>query len=187
MATLPDPTETLSGPDLQAYRRMAAVRAHTEGRAVLGEVYVRLFNDPAVAEKVGALGELLRFHGVLPGDVRELVILRYATRQRFGYVWSHHQRPARLAGLDETTIAAVTAGEVPEGLRDDQQAALHAVDAVVAHESIRDDAQRRLIAAHGAAGAVEVVALCGLYAIMGYTVCAFDIAAEAGLPPAPWE
>jgi alkylhydroperoxidase family enzyme len=166
---------------------MAAVRAHAEGRQGLGEVYVRLFNNPPVAEKVGALGEHLRFHGVLPEDVRELVVLRYAARQRFGYVWSHHQRPARLAGLDEASIAAMTTGEIPDGLRDDQQAALRAVDAVVAHESIPGDVQRRLVAAHGAAGAVEVVALCGLYAIMGYAVCAFDIPVEEGLPQAPWE
>jgi hypothetical protein len=29
---------------------------------------------------------------------------------------------------------------------------------------------------------VEVVALCGLYAIMGYMVTAFDIAIQGGLP-----
>jgi hypothetical protein len=28
-----------------------------------------------------------------------LVILRYATRQGFSYEWSHHQRPAKLAGI----------------------------------------------------------------------------------------
>lgn len=37
----------------------------------------------------------------------------------------------------------------------------------------------------GDAGVVEVVVLCGLYAITGYTVTAFDIAVEDGLfqPP----
>ena len=85
MATLPDPTDTLKGSDRALFDRMASVRSHAEGRALLGEVYVRMFNNPEVAAKVGALGEHLRFHGVLPDEVRELVILRYASRQGFGY------------------------------------------------------------------------------------------------------
>ena len=43
-----------------------------------------MFNNPGVATKVGALGEQLRFHGVLPDDVRELAVLRFAARQRVG-------------------------------------------------------------------------------------------------------
>ena len=186
MATLPDPTESLTGADLEAFRHMAGARAHAEGRAALGEVYVRMFNAPAVARRVAALGELLRFEGVLPGDVRELVILRYAAHQRFGYEWAHHQRPAELEGLDPETVAGVAGDGLPDGLRDDQAAALAAVDAVVAQRSIPAGVQERIVAAHGLAGAVEIVALCGLYAIMGYTVSAFDIPIEDGLPQPPW-
>lgn len=186
MAALPDPTEWLSPAERAVYDRMAAARAHADGRAALGSVYVRLFNHPAVAGAVGALGERLRFQGVLPDELRELVILRYASRRRLGYEWSHHQRPARLAGLDRATIDAVTAGEIPEGLAPAARAVLAAVDAVVAGRSIPDDVQRDIVDAHGTAGAVEVVALCGLYALMGYTVTAFDVPLEAGMPEPPF-
>jgi hypothetical protein len=60
-----------------------------------------MFNNRGVTAKVGALGEHLRFHGVLPDAVGELVILRFAARQRYGYEWSHHQRPAKLAGITQ--------------------------------------------------------------------------------------
>jgi 4-carboxymuconolactone decarboxylase len=186
MAALPDPTDTLEGPDRAAFEHMAAVRAHAEGRSQLGEVYVRMFNNPGVAEAVGGLGERLRFHGVLPDEVRELVILRYATRQGFGYEWSHHQRPAKLAGISQDVIDGLTAGTVPATLPEASRAALEAVDAVVANRSIPADVQQRIVHAHGTAGVVEVVALCGLYAIMGYMVSAFDIAIEEGLPKAPF-
>lgn len=186
MAKLPDPTEALQGSDRATFDHMAAARAHAEGRSHLGEVYVRMFNNPGVATKVGALGEHLRFHGVLPDEVRELVILRYAARQGFGYEWSHHQRPAKLAGISQDVIEGLTAGEVPATLPDASQAMLEAVDAVVAKRSIPADVQQRIVDAHGTAGAVEVVALCGLYAIMGYMVTAFDIAIEEGLPQTPF-
>jgi 4-carboxymuconolactone decarboxylase len=56
---------------------------------------------------------------------------------------------------------------------------------VVEHRSIPDSLQQRVVAAHGDAGIVELVALCGLYAVMGYMVTAFDIPIEAGFPPPP--
>jgi 4-carboxymuconolactone decarboxylase len=186
MAALPDPTDTLEGPDRATFDHMAAARSHAEGRSHLGEVYVRMFNSPGVAAKVGALGEQLRFHGVLPDEARELVILRYATRQGFGYEWSHHQRPAKLAGIGQDVIDGLTAGKVPDTLSDASKAVLEAVDAVVAKRSIPADVQQRIIDAHGTAGVVEVVVLCGLYAIMGYMVTAFDIPIEEGLPAAPF-
>lgn len=185
MANLPDPSKTLRGDDLKTFEHMARARAHADGRAQLGEVYVRMFNNPGVATKVGALGEHLRFHATLPDAVRELVILRFSVRQGAGYEWSHHQRPAKLAGISQIVIDALTAGEVPTALPDASQAVLLAVDAVVAKQSIPEAVQQRIIAAHGAAGVVEVVALCGLYALMSYMVFAFDIPVEEGLPAPP--
>lgn len=186
MAALPDPTATLTGADRALFDHMASARAHAEGRARLGEVYVRMFNNPGVAAKVGALGEHLRFHGVLPDAVRELVILQFAARQRFGYEWSHHQHPAALAGIGRDTIDALTAGEVPDTLPDASRAALEAVDAIVAKRSIPAEVQRRFVAVHGNAGIVELAALCGLYGIMGDMVTAFDVALEDGLPHPPF-
>lgn len=186
MAALPDPTATLRGADKAMFEHMASARSHADGRAQLGDVYVRMFNNPAVAAKVGALGEHLRFNGVLPDAVRELVILRSSARQRYGYEWSHHLRPAKLAGIGQDVIDAVTAGEVPDTLPDASRAALEAVDAVVAKQSIPSEVQRRFAEAYGNAGIVELVVLCGLYAIMGYMTTAFDIEIEKGFPAPPF-
>jgi 4-carboxymuconolactone decarboxylase len=182
MAALPDPTATLKGADRETFDHMASARAHADGRAQLGDVYVRMFNNPGVATKVGALGEHLRFYGVLPNAVRELVILRISARQQYGYEWSHHQRPAKLAGIFQDVIDAVTVGQVPDSLPDASRAALEAVDAVIDKRSIPADVQQRFVDAYGNAGIVELVVLCGLYAIMGYMTTAFDIEVEEGFP-----
>jgi 4-carboxymuconolactone decarboxylase len=118
--------------------------------------------------------------------VRELAILRFAARQRYGYEWSHHQRPAKLAELSQETIHTLIAGMMPDALPDASQAALEAVDAVVAKRSIPAEVQERFVAVHGNAGIVELVALCGLYTIMGDMVTAFDIGLEEGLPAPPF-
>jgi 4-carboxymuconolactone decarboxylase len=186
MAEIPDPTTTLTGKDREVFDHMASARAYAEGRSHLGDVYVRMFNNPGVAEKVGALGEHLRFHGTLPDDVRELVILRFAARQQFGYEWAHHQRPAKLAGISKEDIDALTAGEVPRTLPDASQATLEAVDAIIAKQSIPADVQKRFVDVHGLAGLVEIIVLCGLYSIMGYMTRAVDIQIEDGLPQPPF-
>lgn len=190
MAPLPDPTDHLDAHDRAAADHMARVRAGAEGTPELAGVYRLMFNNPGVAEKVGALGEHLRFGGTLPGDVRELVILRYASDQGFGYEWAHHHHVAIAVGIPSGVLDAVGAGqpagaEELSGLRDDQRAAIQAVDAVAARVSIPENVQQRFVAAHGDAGIVELVALCGLYATMGYMTVAFDIPIEPGLPSPP--
>jgi hypothetical protein len=60
---------------------------------------------------------------------------------RYGYEWSHHQRPAKLAGIFQDVIDAVTVGQVPDSLPDASRAALEAVDAVIDKRSIPADVQ----------------------------------------------
>lgn len=185
MAPLPDPFDDLDDDARAAWERMAGARAHADGKPHLAQVYVRMFNNPALAATVGDLGEAIRFHGVLPDDVRELCILRVAARRRYGYEWAHHVRPAHLAGIDDATIDAVTQGGLPQNLRPDQAAAIGVVDAVAERRSVPVGVQEALTAAHGTAGVVEVVVLCGLYEIMGAMVTAFDIPVEDGYPSPP--
>ena len=186
MARLPDPRVTASPEALAEIERMASVRSHAEGHAELGQVYIAMFNNPEVAKLVGALGEHLRFEGVLPDAIRESVILRAAARRGFAYEWSHHVRPATLAGLEESTIAALAEDTVPAGLDREQAAAVQAADRALAGEEIPDDVQSVIVDAWGTEGVVELVALCGLYGLIGSMVEAFGIEVEPGFPAAPF-
>jgi 4-carboxymuconolactone decarboxylase len=187
MAKLPDPRESASPEALAEIERMASVRSHAEGHAELGQVYISMFNNPEVAQLVGGLGEHLRFEGVLPDAVRESVILRTAARRHFAYEWSHHVRPATLAGLEEATIAALAEDAVPAGLEPEHAAAIEAADRVLEGKPIPEEAQARIVGAWGTKGAVELVALCGLYELIGSFVVAFGIEIEPGFPQAPFE
>lgn len=185
MAKLPDPTKTLDPQELEAYEQMAKARAGAEGRATLGDVYVHMFNDPAIATKVGALGDQLRFHGVLPDHVREAIILRYASKNQLGYEWSHHQRPAQMAGLTEEAIHDITNDIIPTTFDAVSAAALKAVNYVLDKKSIPSEIQVCIVNAYGEKGIVELVALCGLYSIIGYFCVAFDVEIEKGFPEPP--
>ena len=179
---IPDP-RTLQGAARAMFDHMASAAPMPTGGPHLGEVYVRMFNNPGVATRSGRLASI-------SGSTACCRMTYVNCHPAFlcptadGYEWSHHQRPAKLSGLDQATIDAFTAGEIPETLPDASQAALAAVDAVAAKRSIPAEVQQRFVAAHGNAGIVELVALCGLYGIMGDMCIAFDIALEEGFPKA---
>jgi 4-carboxymuconolactone decarboxylase len=179
MAPLPDPTATLAGDDLATYRAMTDRR----GEGHLGDVYGRMFNDPAVARLVGDLGAHLRYEGTLPGDVRELVILHLARRLDLPYVWVHHLNPADAAGLPPAAVDAVAREAEPPDLSPLARAALRAADAVLDLRSIPDDDQAEITRALGTGAVVELVALVGLYQLIGGTVRAFDIDVEPAFVP----
>ena len=76
-----------------------------------GPIRLEMVRSPC--SQSGGDGEQLRFHGVLTDDVSELVILRFAARNRCGDIWSHHQHPASLAGIDGAMITTSTEAGVP--------------------------------------------------------------------------
>jgi 4-carboxymuconolactone decarboxylase len=178
MSRLPELPDPLPEPTRTVAEQLTAARAYSDGHAQLPAVYAALLHHPLLAARVAALGEQIRFSSVLPDDVRELVILRYSSRQGYDYEWAHHQRPAALAGLHPKQVRGVASAGVPGDLRGDQRAAIRATDAICDGVSIPADVQQELIASHGADGLVELVVTCGLYAIMGYTVRSFDIRLE---------
>jgi 4-carboxymuconolactone decarboxylase len=185
MAPLPDPRPHADAETLAEMQRIAAARSHAEGRAELGSVYVAMFNNPGVARAVATLGERLRFEGALPDWLRELAVLRYAARARLEYVWAHHVRPAKLAGVSEDLIAMLAARAVPAELDPLGRAVVEAVDHVAENREIPDPVQRVLAEAIGLAGVVELVAVCGIYALMGHMTTAFAIQPETGFPALP--
>jgi 4-carboxymuconolactone decarboxylase len=181
MAPLPDPRYRLDSAALAEMQRIAAARSHADGSAEVPAVYLAMFNNPAVARSVGALGEQLRFSGTLPDRIREIAILRYASRNRLVYEWAHHQRPAMLAGIPPEMIAALDCDAIPDQLHGVELATVQAVDQILAGEELAEPIQHVLVDAFGDAGVVELVVLCGLYALMGYVTTAFAIEIEPAL------
>ncbi|HEX6210011.1 MAG TPA: carboxymuconolactone decarboxylase family protein, partial [Methylomirabilota bacterium] len=66
MAKLPDPLDALAPDARRVYEKISAKRGAVRGP------FAALMHHPVLAERVGDLGEYLRFSGTLPGDIREL-------------------------------------------------------------------------------------------------------------------
>lgn len=163
--------------------RLDAMRA---ARGRLDGLYETLFLYPELADQVRAFGELMRFRGVLPGDVREAVILLVANETRSAYEWSKHEPPAREAGLPQPAIEALRAGRYDDAaLTDLQRDVLQVVQAALRVESIPAEAQERVIGALGVEGLLEAIMLAGWYRAVAGLLVGVDVPLPADARD-PW-
>jgi len=109
MARLPDPLTTLTPDSRRVYDKITAKRGQMKGGP-----FASLMHHPALAEKVGDLGEYLRFSSTLPGDIREMAILITARSVNQAYEWVAHARIARTEKLPDDVIERIRTLSVAE-------------------------------------------------------------------------
>jgi 4-carboxymuconolactone decarboxylase len=177
VAKLPDPLTTLTPEAKAIYDKITAKRGPMRGGP-----YASLMHHPALAEKVGDLGEYLRFDSTLPGDIRELAILVTARFVNQAYEWFAHARIGKAEGLPDDVIERVrTRGDLST-LPPRYAAPVRLVQHVLAYESIpqklQDEVQRQL----GTSGLMELVVLAGQYRLIAGVLFAFDTPLPDGVP-----
>src|SRR5690242_14431558 len=84
-----------------AYDRIASTRGSVRGP------FGVLLHHPVLGERVGEVGEFIRFHGVLPGSIRELAILVAARELGAGVEWAGHAPLALKEGTSQAAIDTV--------------------------------------------------------------------------------
>jgi 4-carboxymuconolactone decarboxylase len=174
MATLPQHPEPLPPAAQRAYERIQARRASLHGRGRPSGPFAPLLHHPALAERVGELGEFLRFDGRLPGDVRELAILVAARAVSQPYEWIAHEPIARKEGLPEEVIERIRARQDLAALPARYAAAARVVDHAVRPASVPDDLAAAVTRDLGVEGLVELVVLGGYYRMIAGVLFAFD-------------
>jgi len=175
MATLPDPSLT---PDAKAILDKISARRGP----MRGGPYGSLMHHPALAEKVGDLGEFLRFKGTLPGDIRELAILVTARSVNQAYEWVAHARIGKNEGLPDDVIEKVrTRGDLST-LPAKYAGPVRLVQHVLAYESIPQALLDRVQGELGIGGVMELVALAGQYRLIAGVLFAFDTPLPDGTP-----
>ncbi|KAL0958766.1 hypothetical protein HGRIS_014099 [Hohenbuehelia grisea] len=113
-----------------------------------------LLHAPAIADGWNALLGAIRTKGALPGDVREIMILRVAARNKAAFEWIHHEPVARQSGVTTQQLQVVrdVDGELHPPLKEDlltplQSAALAYADASTTQVKVDAATTQRLLAA----------------------------------------
>ena len=179
MARLPDPLDTLTPEAKRVYDKISAKRGPVRGP------FASLMHHPALAERVGDLGEFLRFGSTLPGDIRELAILITARSVSQGYEWIAHAKAAKKEGLADDVIERVRSRGDLASLPPRYARAARVVGHVLAYESIPESLQAEIQRELGITGLMELVVLTGQYRMIAGVLFAFDTPIPAG-EPAPF-
>ncbi len=171
MAALPDPTATLTGEGRAIYEDILA-RRRAKGVDHLGP-YIPLLNHPQLAKLIEQLGYYYKFESALPRDIYQFVVLLSAKRSGVAFEWADHIASARAAGLSEALIDGIAAGSKKFAAPFDMVDQL--TDCAFAYRSIPAPLQDAAIAKFGVPGLIEIVTLCGYYALIGMVNCCFDV------------
>ena len=179
MARLPELTrEEMSPEGQQAYDAITASRGRIVGP------FAALLYHPALAEKVAAVGEQLRFHSMLSGAERELAILTAGREVEALFEWAAHEPIALREGTRPEAIAVVREQRATDGLAPREALIVDTVRALFRAHRLSDDQYARAEAGLGRQGLVELVVLAGYYSMIGFVLNTFEVDLPAGVTPA---
>jgi len=130
---------------------------------------------PGVGHALQDLGAAIRYASGLSARVRELAILLVAARWGCDFERYAHEAVGRAVGLTDQELATVRDGRVPEGLGEQERAAIRFVQALLAGDVPDDEwaiAQRLL----DNRTLVEMSTLVGYYATLALQLRVFRVA-----------
>lgn len=169
--------------DMTAEQRAVAAEISSGPRGGVRGPFIALLHNPALARRVQALGEHLRFGTSFSNDLTEIAVLATARHWTCQNEWLPHAQFARAAGLSEAIIEAIATGTPPPGLTDDQALVLHFAEETLRagqpSAAIYDRAQGRF----GRAGVLDLLALCGYYSLLAMVLNAAQLPLANGAPP----
>jgi 4-carboxymuconolactone decarboxylase len=148
--------------------------------------FLALLHNPKLAQRIQALGAHLRFGTGLPQRLVEIVVLVTARHWTCQYEWLAHARIAREEGVPEPLIEAIRLGRRPDALQEDErivyEIALQAHGTGDLADALFAAAERRF----GRAAVLDLLALCGYYAMLAMVLNTARLPLPDGAaPPLP--
>lgn len=183
MPRLPNLTKREDVPEhlIEAYDRVAAAR-----QGVVSGPYGILLHSPELAHRTAVLGEYTRWNSVLSDRQTETAVLAVAREMDAAVMWASHVRIGTDAGVPAATIEAIAAERGLDALAEEERAIVGYVRELLGPTHRVSDATfeaaRSLL---GEQGVVDLTGLLGYYAIVGYTLNAFEVEPPDGSPSLP--
>ena len=158
--------------------------AAERGGAVSGPWGV-LLHSPELATRGARLGNYVRFGSMLSDAQRETVIVAAAREHDARVEWAAHVRLARDARVREEVIEAIGQRAALDGLAAEEAELVSYVRELLSANRVSDETFEALRTRLGDRGVVEVTGLLGYYALVAFTLNAFELEPPPGSPELP--
>jgi 4-carboxymuconolactone decarboxylase len=136
-------------------------------------------NAPELGHLAQALGAHVRFKTSLSPRLSETAILATAQIWKAQYEWHAHAPMAEKSGVSPATVKDIQAGREPKRAAKDERAIVDFVRELYKSRRASERTYQRVHSFLGDAGMVELVGICGYYAMISMTLNVF----RAELPP----
>jgi 4-carboxymuconolactone decarboxylase len=180
----------LPAADAMSDEQRAAAQALIDGprKGVYGP-FLPLLRTPQLLDRVGKVGEHLRFGGQLEARVRELATCLAARHVGNQFEWQMHAPLAVQAGVDAQAIEAVRQGARPGTLAADEALAYDFATELLHTNGCSDITYGRAVGQFGEHGVVELTTLLGYFVMVSWLMnvarTPAQKAAGPALPPFP--
>ena len=155
-----------------------ALRQEVTNRRSLN-VYRMIMHTPSIAPAFLALSDALRQRSSLPGDWREVAILRVGHRYHAPYEIHHHERIGRSVGLSEDALVAVRPGDDGAALDERQRAVLQLTDQLLERHALDSASRDAALRWMSTPQLADLVLTVGFYQLVCNFLNTFEVAVEA--------
>jgi len=132
--------------------------------------FLPLLQSPELLERVGRVGEYLRFDSVVDVKLRELVTCAVARHVGNQFEWVMHAPLAEKAGVAPAALEALRVGARPTGLPDDEALALDFANEVMVRNGVSEPTYAAAVARWGEQGVVELTTLIGYFVMVNWVM-----------------
>ncbi|MEM9141210.1 MAG: carboxymuconolactone decarboxylase family protein, partial [Pseudomonadota bacterium] len=126
------------------------------------------------------LGEYFRFHTSFGRDLAEIAILVTGAHYKAEFEWWAHRQFALDAGVPEAVCDAIHAGETPTFETAEAQAVYDTARALNLRHRLTDAEFSHARETLGEQGLIDVIGLCGYYALVSLTLNAYEMPTPDG-------
>lgn len=130
--------------------------------------FIPLLRSPELVERLGKVGEYLRFGSSLQPRISELVMLVVAREWTNQFEWAVHVPLALKNGIRQEAIDALAEGRRPRGMADDEEIAYEMCEELSRTKSLCETTYRRAVRQFGEVGVIDLATVYGYFV----TVCA---------------
>ena len=149
-----------------AFTDKLGIQSTTEDGRLIGPFNALLLHPEVTAKLLEFQVAESRNTGLSP-SVREVVIIVLGSVYGADYELYAHKSVARIAGLADDHVLALSSGNIPEGLGEHEKLAARLTHALATRHHIDDELYQEAESAFGAKGLFDIAAVMGAY----HTVC----------------
>jgi len=147
--------------------------------------FIPLMYSPELADRMRHLGDYVRFEGVLPTKLKEIVILATGRHWSADYMFAVHREMSAATGLDRAIVDAIAKGNRPSGLMPPEQAAYDFTVELLRTGRVGDPGFAAAHSHFGEQGVVELLGLVGFYAALALLLNAARVPLPEGAEKLP--